>query len=120
MKKRASSFMEYAIVLGVISAVLVGMNTYVKRGMQGRLKEMTDYFISSQQLTEIYSTESTSDSITDTAIDKQAFIGGGTKTVLTEARDVQAQSTAQDKEAPLFVSQEAGKQKEAVTPPVVP
>ena len=45
-RQAATSFLEYTIILGVASAVLIGMNTYVKRGIQGRLKEMTDFFIS--------------------------------------------------------------------------
>jgi len=39
-------FMEYAIILGVASLVLATMNTYIKRGAQGRIKDMSDYFIS--------------------------------------------------------------------------
>lgn len=44
--KCGSAFMEYAIILGVASLVLVTMNIYTKRGVQGKIKDMSDYFIS--------------------------------------------------------------------------
>jgi Flp pilus assembly pilin Flp len=53
MKKRGSTLMEYAMILGVVSVVFIGMNTYIKRGLQGRLKEMTDFFIGREQVTKI-------------------------------------------------------------------
>ena len=36
--KSGVSFMEYAVILGVASTVLLGMSTYIKRGIQGRVK----------------------------------------------------------------------------------
>ncbi len=42
--------MDYTVSLGIITLVLVGMNLYVKRGVQANLKQMTDGFLSSEQL----------------------------------------------------------------------
>lgn len=53
MKRSGSTFMEYVLILGVVSAVFIGMDTYIKRGIQGRLKEMTDFFIGREQVIEI-------------------------------------------------------------------
>jgi len=43
LNKKAQSTAEYVIVLGLIVAAVVAMQTYVKRGMQGKIKDATDY-----------------------------------------------------------------------------
>jgi len=40
--KRAQSTLEYAILIAVVVGALIGMQTYVKRGLQGRLRAATD------------------------------------------------------------------------------
>ncbi|MDD5560990.1 MAG: hypothetical protein PHT50_02525 [Candidatus Omnitrophica bacterium] len=40
---RAQSTAEYVIVLGLIVAAVIGMQTYVKRGFQGRIKDAVNY-----------------------------------------------------------------------------
>jgi Flp pilus assembly pilin Flp len=99
MKKRGSTFMEYAMILGVVSAVFIGMNTYIKRGLQGRLKEMTDFFIGREQVTEINPTGRTRvNTDTDSSIneDRRLISGGSSEihqrqithtTVTTRAED---------------------------------
>jgi len=47
--KAANALMEYAIIIGVVTMALIAMNVYVKRGVQGKLKDMTDYFIGAEQ-----------------------------------------------------------------------
>lgn len=41
-KRRAQSIMEYSIVLGVVVAILVGMQVYLKRGIQAGIKIAAD------------------------------------------------------------------------------
>jgi hypothetical protein len=41
--KRAQSTAEYVIVLGLIITAVVGMQAYVKRGFQGRIKDAVDF-----------------------------------------------------------------------------
>lgn len=41
-KIKAQSTAEYAIFFGIIIAAAIGMQRYVQRGMQGRLKSATD------------------------------------------------------------------------------
>ena len=36
------SVAEYAILIGVVSAAIIGMSTYAKRGMQGMIKKAAD------------------------------------------------------------------------------
>ena len=42
LKRKAQSTLEYAILIGVIVAALIGMQRYLKRGYQGKLKESAD------------------------------------------------------------------------------
>ncbi|OGX45733.1 MAG: hypothetical protein A3G38_02000 [Omnitrophica WOR_2 bacterium RIFCSPLOWO2_12_FULL_51_8] len=41
--QKAQSTAEYVIVLGLIVAAVVAMQTYIKRGLQGRIQEAVDY-----------------------------------------------------------------------------
>jgi len=42
LNKRAQSTLEYGVVIAVIVAGLVAMQVYLKRGMQGRLRQASD------------------------------------------------------------------------------
>lgn len=42
-KTQAQSLGEYAVVLALVGAVIIGMGIYVKRGIQARLKGVSDY-----------------------------------------------------------------------------
>ena len=42
-RKKGQSTAEYVIVLGLAVAAVMAMQTYVKRGLQGRIKEAVDY-----------------------------------------------------------------------------
>jgi len=43
LSRKAQSTAEYVIVLGLIVAAVVAMQTYVKRGLQARMRDATDY-----------------------------------------------------------------------------
>lgn len=40
--KKAQSVNEYAIVLAIVAAAIIGMQIYVKRGVQGRIRDLAD------------------------------------------------------------------------------
>ena len=42
VKTKGQSTLEYVILLGFVVAALIAMGIYMKRGMQGRLRESTD------------------------------------------------------------------------------
>lgn len=42
MRKRAQNITEYAVLLAIIASAIVAMQVYVKRGVQGRIKELAD------------------------------------------------------------------------------
>lgn len=47
--RRGQSIWEYALVLVLASLAFIAMSTYFRRGVQGRLKDLTDSQVSSVQ-----------------------------------------------------------------------
>ena len=43
LNKKGQSTAEYVIVLGLIIGVVIAMQTYIKRGLQGRVKDAVDF-----------------------------------------------------------------------------
>ena len=98
-----SSFMEYVIVIGLVSLLLTGMNIYIKRGVQAKLKDMTDYFITNKQETEINPatiTESQSNSRYDSELNTRLSIGGGSRVNISEIARISASSRTIDSDTP--------------------
>ena len=46
-RNKAQSTAEYAILIGLVVGVLVVMQTYLKRGIQGRVKDAADSYVAS-------------------------------------------------------------------------
>lgn len=46
-RNKAQSTAEYAILIGLVVGVLVVMQTYLKRGIQGRVKDAADEYVTS-------------------------------------------------------------------------
>jgi len=44
MNERGQSVTEYAIVFSVVAAAIIGMQLFVKRGLQGKEKDVIEYF----------------------------------------------------------------------------
>lgn len=42
MKIKGQSITEYAILIGIVSAAVMGMNVYIKRGVQAGIKQSVD------------------------------------------------------------------------------
>jgi len=89
LNKKGQGTLEYAVIIAVIVAALIAMQNYVKRGMQGKLRESTD------NIGEQFAPKDTS---VDTTVDLNAtshdqIWGGGaphseTGTNQTQGRDV--------------------------------
>jgi uncharacterized protein (UPF0333 family) len=58
LNKRGQSTLEYALLIGVIVAALIAMQVYMKRGVQGKIRDATD------QIGEQYSPGYTTGAIT--------------------------------------------------------
>lgn len=77
VKARGQSTLEYVILIGFVVAALIAMGVYMKRGIQGRLKESTD------QVGEQYSAGNTeADYTTKIEVDQTENMsaGGATET----------------------------------------
>ncbi|MDD5500964.1 MAG: hypothetical protein PHH57_04680 [Candidatus Omnitrophica bacterium] len=48
---KGQSTAEYAIVIGLVIAAAVAMQVYVKRGLQGKIKDAVDYTDASDNIT---------------------------------------------------------------------
>lgn len=98
--RKGQSTAEYAIVIGLVIAAIVAMQVYVKRGLQGKVKDAVDYKDTGDTITgttaqyEPYYAESTmasTQSMTDT--EKTSAGGGVTRSVETEASRTGTQDT---------------------------
>jgi hypothetical protein len=78
--KKGQSTLEYAILIGVVVAGLIAMQVYLKRGIQGGLRESADTAgkqFSPGHTTNEYTTTSTTSS-------KETVMGGVTRTEITD------------------------------------
>ncbi len=103
LNRIASSFMEYIIILGIISTVLWGMNIYMKRGIQGKVKDLTDSFIGKEQEADISPTAVTTSSAKsdyDSTVNTQGSLGGGWSVSSSEKVGYKAESKIVDTDVP--------------------
>jgi uncharacterized protein (UPF0333 family) len=87
LKNRGQSTLEYAVVIAVIVAALVAMQTYIKRGMMGKLKQGADDMgeqFSSHASTQNYTTNSVVVSTENVASAAVTAKGGLTKSTLSQ------------------------------------
>ncbi len=92
--KKAQSTAEYVIVLGLIIAAVIAMQTYIKRGFQGRIKEAVDHVDESGQAAgavqfsgrqyEPYYLESEFDTTRNSQDREEMLTGGAVKRTLTQ------------------------------------
>ncbi|MFH1691007.1 MAG: hypothetical protein ABIC68_00335 [Candidatus Omnitrophota bacterium] len=97
LKKRGQSTLEYAVLIVVIIAALIAMQVYLKRGIQGRMRESSDQigeqfspgFTTSNMTTNTYTvSQETSDGYTTTTdITNQWQQRSGTESVAPAANE---------------------------------
>jgi hypothetical protein len=46
---RGQSLVDLALIIGVVGLVFIGMQTYIKRGVQGRVRDLANYILSEKQ-----------------------------------------------------------------------
>ena len=80
--KKAQNTAEYAILIGLVVAAVMAMQTYVKRGLQGKMQEAADDFTTELGATQTQyeptyiSSQATQDTIKDWQ--KETMEKGGT------------------------------------------
>ncbi len=81
--KKGQSTAEYAIVIGLVIAAAVAMQVYVKRSIQGKMKDATDYndeastMLTTTQYEPYYSTTTDMTTTQETSEVSQTLEGGG-------------------------------------------
>ena len=68
---RAQSMLEYSVIIACVIAALIGMQIYIKRGIQGRLQEVSDGIgqqYAPTNITTNITTELTSDTTTNSTL----------------------------------------------------
>lgn len=96
--KNGQSLTEIVLLIGVVSLVFIGMEVYFKRGVSGKIKDLTDNWIGRKQETFQQDTsglainESSSNSIFDakTTITEGA---GGTRTLKSDEKSTVSYSS---------------------------
>ena len=94
LNKKAQSTAEYVIVLGLIVGAIIAMQTYVKRGLQGRVRDAVDHTGTTQEIAganfefsgdqyEPYYLRSTFDSTRNDVSSEQLLTGGERQKTLT-------------------------------------
>lgn len=99
---KAQNFTELALVIGVIGVVLIGMEVYIKRGVQGKVKALTDHIISTDQ--EVYSVDtsgleiniSDSDFSLSSRMTESVSAGGSYSVRGAERSRIESSSTSED------------------------
>jgi len=83
------------------------MNIYVKRGVQGKIKDLTDSFIGKEQEVDISPTAETTSSAKSSyqsTAETQASLGGGWRVSSSDKIDYEAQSKITDADVPYTQS----------------
>jgi len=100
---KGNVFLEYALIIGIVAAALITIQLYVKRGLQGRVRQMTDVFIGETQVSQV-DKEVVSGSLTTTEpfgpmtrTERRQFLpGGATSREYTEDKKTEAESRTED------------------------
>lgn len=98
---RGSNFLEYAIILGLVTMIFAAMNIYVKRGIQGRIRDLSDYFIAprsehTEDLVPDSSTSSTTNTDASTTMSAQLLSAGATTVTSSENSAIGSTTVTQD------------------------
>jgi len=88
LHKKGQSTLEYAVIIAVVVAALIAMQTYVKRGLQGRLRQASDDI--GEQFSPGYTT---ANHTTTSSINSTEVVTGGSQPT-TNTMTTQAQNTS--------------------------
>jgi len=96
LNKRGQSTLEYGVVIAVVVAALISMQTYVKRGIQGKLRQASD------DIGEQFSPDKTTGVTTVTTnVSSTENVTGGTNSETTSTSNQTQNRTANENVATL-------------------
>lgn len=76
---RGQSFVDLALIIGVVGLVFIGMQIYIRRGIQGKVKDLTDYIVSDRQAPDKDAQDRNSTVTSSSTMTSEEFKGGGRK-----------------------------------------
>lgn len=121
--KKASAFLEYVLILGIVSLALIMMNVYMKRGLQGKIADMSDFFIGQEHAANSEPTANITANTSNTYSGSTTYdtsSGGRTQLALLDNNNVKSTSRVADfpniSSSESFILAEQG----YITPPVRP
>ncbi len=121
--KKAGVFLEYVLIVGIVSLALVMMNVYMKRGLQGKIADMSDFFISREHAANSEPTADITANTTNAYSGSTTYdtsSGGGTKLALLDNSNLTSTSRVADfpniSSSESFIPAEQG----YITPPERP
>jgi hypothetical protein len=74
---RGQNLVDLALIIGVVGLVFIGMETYIKRSVQGKIRNLTDYIVSDQQSTEEDPVDRQSSFSFSSTMESKEYQGGG-------------------------------------------
>lgn len=92
LNRGAFTLVEYAIILSIVSLALMTMNIYIKRGLQGKVKDLADAFISSGKPDQVgnldpnVTTTSKSNVASESTTREETLEGGGKRLIYTDTK----------------------------------
>lgn len=102
LSKRGQNLTEIVLLIGIVSLVFIGMEVYFKRGLNGRVKDLTDSLIGKKQAAYQQDTSglkintSVADSVFNSTATVEEVSGGGKSLQSTENSNVDYSSTTED------------------------
>lgn len=100
--RKANSIIEYSLIIGIVALALSMMNIYIKRGVQGRVKDMADFFIGGgkQMQDSTTNARAISDSRTENTsrslLTSRDILGGAREIGISDDLDIQAETRVED------------------------
>lgn len=92
LNKRGQSTLEYGVIVAVIVAALLAMQFYLKRGVQGKLKQAADD--TGEQYTPLNTTSNTT--TTTTVNSTETVVGGSNPTTTTVSDQNQTRTSSEN------------------------
>jgi hypothetical protein len=82
--RRGQNLVDLALLIGIVGLVVIGMEVYLKRSVQGKVKDLTDYIISDQQKADKDAKDTQSSTTLSSDTTTKESLGGSSSLEVTE------------------------------------
>ncbi|MCF7916266.1 MAG: hypothetical protein K9L61_00620 [Candidatus Omnitrophica bacterium] len=96
MFRKGESFAGYVIILAVVIGSLAAMQSYVKRGVQAKVADISDSFLGPSHLAEVNTTESQSETTKTNASTEKLLPGQVKKYTVAGHSTIESETTVFD------------------------